>query len=211
MSVKLNANQRKIQGAFRDVIMSDGEYCKTTMVDFSEHLRCLMSNQGANCVWDSLELYWKLRKVGAKRVRGKRNTERKHGGHHYWVENKGMVFELHGGVQTIMTKSLYYKSAEITDVEVAQNKCFFDDELKCSELLIRRLRETNDDAWLRRLIDIYSANKDEDEEDEYEEDEEDEEEEEEEDEEDAYWVEVCRKDSLARLAKLAKQKAKIAK
>jgi len=95
----------------------------------------------ADCVGDSLINFFKLRKNGAVRVRGKRTLERQDDiiqknkkSFHYWVESKDIVFEEHGGVQQICEKDFYYQNLNITDVEVARaDMCgFFPNELPLS-------------------------------------------------------------------------------
>lgn len=118
--------------SFKTFKRTNGKYYKTDIVDFTEHLKCVSGFKDADCVCDSLELFYKLRKAGAKRVRGRRQVERDTrdpDAFHYWVENNDIVFDKHGGVQTIIDKTMYYINAEISDVEVAEYSGFFRDEL----------------------------------------------------------------------------------
>lgn len=83
----------------------------------------------ANCQADSMDLYAKLYKAGAKRVRGKRSLERalKEDKRHYWCENQDKVFNFHGGILQIVDKD--YFEEDITDKEYADYGMFFKDEL----------------------------------------------------------------------------------
>jgi len=126
----------------------------------------------ADCVGDSLINFFKLRKNGAVRVRGKRTLERQDDiiqknkkSFHYWVEsvNKStnIVYEEHGGVQQICEKEFYYQSLKITDVEVAQpDMCgFFSNELPlsiCGMSLSKWFKNIGDKELLA-LIKTYIA------------------------------------------------------
>jgi len=72
---------------------------------------------GGDCFLSSLECYWKLRANGAVRLKGVRNNmgfvdtpENPH----YWVENKGMVFDCGGGQQKIYKSEKFYELMGIT-------------------------------------------------------------------------------------------------
>ena len=127
MSVKINENTMRL-----DVNMNEVKYINSKIVDMEEHINCVIFGELANCIDDSLDNYYKLKRVGAVRVRGKRYLEREKNdpkAFHYWVESKGYVFDKHGGVQTIVDKESYYKVKKITDVEIAEYSGFFRDEL----------------------------------------------------------------------------------
>ena len=122
----------------------------------------------ADCAGDSLIIFFKLRKIGAVRVRGKRNLEQEldiiHKNKkslHYWVESKDIVFEEHGGVQQIFEKDYYYQHLNITEVEVARADIsgFFPNELPssiCGMSLTSWFKNIGDKELLA-LIDTYRA------------------------------------------------------
>jgi hypothetical protein len=115
---------------------NDTKYFSQKIVDLEEHLGCVVFGERANCATDSLEVYMKLRKAGAVRVKGKRYLEREINdprAFHYWVENKGMVFDRHGGVQVIIDKESYYKLKKITDVSIAEHNGYFKEELPITD------------------------------------------------------------------------------
>jgi len=111
--------------------------CYTKVLD---RRRFMLSAGGVlmgNCVSSSLRTYYKMRKIGAVRVRGKRRREREddkeqgtNTNWHYWVENKGMCFDLSGGLQQIFKKEDYYRLSEITETEEADLGAFFSTEIK---------------------------------------------------------------------------------
>ena len=147
--------------SYRIFKRDEGKYFSTKVVDYEEHFKCL-SGYLADCAGDSLEIYYKLRKAGAIRVRGKRPTERNTGdpkAFHYWVENNGIVFEKHGGVLTVIDKEMYYKNAKITDVEVGEYSGFFKSELPSSgksvNLMLEELKTGINDLALLNLITTY--------------------------------------------------------
>ena len=124
----------------------------------------------ADCAGDSLMVLFKLRKIGAVRVRGKRDLEREQDiihknkkSLHYWVESKDIVFEEHGGVQQIFKKDFYYQAKNITDVEVARaDMCgFFPNELPASicGIPLSKWFENIGDKELLYLIAAYRAKK----------------------------------------------------
>ena len=98
-------------------------------IDLKKNAAYLASGREGDCLSQSMRLYLKLRGAGAVRVRGTRVFDRSFGDkpRHYWVENKGYVFEESLGVQHIYKKEDFYKGEVIQDVEYAQG-CFFDDE-----------------------------------------------------------------------------------
>jgi hypothetical protein len=146
--------------SFKQIKKVEGKYYKTEIVDYKEHLFCVGGVKDANCVCDSLELFYKLKKAGAKRVRGRREIERRTGdllAFHFWVENNGIVFEKHGGVQTIMSKDEYYKHLKLTDIEVAEYSGFFRDELpfEMNTYIIELKQNKWGDKALLHLINTY--------------------------------------------------------
>ena len=135
------------------------------VVNEDEHIRCLLGKR-AECVGDSLEVWWKLRNLNPTptRVRGKRNLEREVDmkenstkNYHFWVESKGYVFEEHAGVRQILKCEDYYKYKSITAVEKAPYKCFFANELPSG--YGDTLFEMND-LQLLHLINIYKDKQD---------------------------------------------------
>ena len=96
--------------------------------------------EGGDCLSSSFGTWVKLRKIGAVRVRGKRMLEQlqeiggRQGSWHYWVEAKGMVYDLSSGATLLMTTENYYKAAQIIDVQKAEYVGLFDCELYgCTE------------------------------------------------------------------------------
>jgi len=87
------------------------------MVDKEEFDRCVVKREVASCRCDSLKMWLKLRKAGAIRVKGTRAYDRLHGGHHFWTEIKGVVYDEHGGIRQILDKNEYYKMAGIEVIE----------------------------------------------------------------------------------------------
>ena len=153
--------KRKGKMAFRTFKREEGKFFSTKVVDYEEHFKCL-SGYFADCASDSLEIYYKLRKAGAKRVRGKRQIERNTDdpkAFHYWVENGNIVFEKHGGVQTIIDKEMFYKNAKITDVSIGEYSGFFRNELPTGESvdwLVEELKKGSvPDRTLLNLINTY--------------------------------------------------------
>ena len=95
------------------------------------------NNDQGDCKSASIRCYLKLQKAGAIRVKGTRKYDRVNPfdngsiARHYWVENKGLVFDESLGLQRIYKKEDYYRVAEIEDVEVSTAGFFlseFDDE-----------------------------------------------------------------------------------
>jgi hypothetical protein len=130
--------------------------CYTKVLD---RKRFVLSTNGVimgNCVSSSLRTYYKMRKNGAVRVRGKRCRERdddKEQGtdknYHYWVENKGMCFDLSGGLQQIFKKEDYYRLSDISETEEADLGAFFSSEIKnkmkLTEAMMYRLKNCSDE------------------------------------------------------------------
>ena len=113
----------------------------------------IASGREGDCLSQSMRLYLKLRAAGAVRVRGTRTFDRTFTEPtlHYWVENKGYVFEESIGVQNIYKKEDFYKGEGIQDVEYARGMCFEGEfPARFSE---RMLVSTNDQ--LMKLIEIY--------------------------------------------------------
>ena len=107
-----------------------------------EKYEASMKGELADCWEKSMILYLKLEKIGVKRMRGKRETERKYGGFHYWVESKDVVYEEHGGVRQIYDKETFYtKSHQITEAEQSTINMFFSDEfdLKKKDKIAKKL------------------------------------------------------------------------
>lgn len=136
MSVKINESCSAL-----DVNMNEIKYLNTKIVDMAEHINCVVFGELANCIDDSLDNYYKLKRVGAVRVRGKRYLERETNdpkAFHYWVESKGYVFDKHGGILSVVDKESYYKVKKITDVEIAEYSGFFRDELSCKNKIEKK-------------------------------------------------------------------------
>jgi hypothetical protein len=151
-----------MSGAF--VSVKDSKYHSKRIVNVDEYIRCIVFDEKALCMCDSLETYLKLRKAGAVRVRGKRFLERQLNdprAFHYWVENKSMVFDIHGGVQQIIDKESFYKRMEITDVSIAEYSGFFKEELpdcankKHLKKLYKYMKDGVDDALMLLLASNY--------------------------------------------------------
>ena len=120
---------------------------KTAEVDADAYVKAKVTNRKqfdltlsgkvlGDCILASMKTYKKLRKAGAKRMRGKRQTEieldRVDGtgkNWHYWVENKGIVFDESAGMQQIVRKDVYYEVSNMHFAEEAQVGLFFSDEI----------------------------------------------------------------------------------
>ena len=152
------ATSKENRMSYRTIIKEQGKYCDTRVVDWREHLKCL-SGDLADCAGDSLEMYFKLRRAGAVRVKGKRQIERDTNdprAYHFWVENRGVVFERHGGVQTIVDKEMFYNNHHLTDVEIGEYSGFFRDELPNNEMILDEMkRGVWGDRALFNLIQTY--------------------------------------------------------
>ena len=78
---------------------------------------------GGDCILASYATYFKMRKNGAVRVSGIRkamnldNTDYPH----YWVENKGLVFDCSNGQQIIVPKKSYYKELDVQVLNVGDS------------------------------------------------------------------------------------------
>ena len=105
-----------------------------------------------DCQTGSLRCYMKLKNAGAKRVKGYRKYDLDPSlgepSHHYWVENKGLVFEESCGLQYIYHKDGWYEENEITGVEYAEG-LLFREEIDPREY---PLLEWLDDEALNRLV-----------------------------------------------------------
>jgi len=105
-----------------------------------------------DCQTGSLRCYMKLKNAGAKRVKGYRkwDLDPTYGepSHHFWVENKGLVFEETNGLQYIYHKDKWYEENEITGVEYAEG-LLFREEIDPKEY--PKLVWLNDEA-LNRLV-----------------------------------------------------------
>jgi hypothetical protein len=100
------------------------------------------------CIPDSLEIWSKFNKLGAKRVRGKRHIEKakelytgvtadtpvKYQAFHYWVELKGKVYDFDPmlGQLYIWDKAEYYEILNITEPSTVCNNRYglFDTEME---------------------------------------------------------------------------------
>lgn len=84
-----------------------------------------------DCESGSMRCYMKLKNAGAKRVKGFRKWDldptQGEISHHFWVENKGLVFEETCGLQYIYRKDEWYEENEITEVEYAEGLLFEDE------------------------------------------------------------------------------------
>lgn len=115
------------------------------------------------CVVDSMLLYLKLRGAGAVRMRGKREMERRgdlekntKDHYHYWIENKGIVYDVSGGERVLVKKEDYYLHWKITDEEQAQYGMLFDSEFEgCGKSLKEYVRTANN-AQLYNIIDTMN-------------------------------------------------------
>lgn len=88
-----------------------------------------------DCQSKSLHTWYKMRKAGAKRMRGRRMTERLFEGlnvnrYHYFVVNKGMIFDQSMGVTQIAPAEAYYKDSEMQDLQESDCGAWFADELE---------------------------------------------------------------------------------
>lgn len=109
-------------------------------------------DQMGDCWPSSLLMWWKMRKIGASRMRGKRTIEQTindpDNQYHYWVENKGLVFEEMMGIRRIIPKDEYYRINKIVEAEAAEACGIHTDEYpKADRKLMRNLDE-------RQLINI---------------------------------------------------------
>lgn len=134
----------------RFIRKADLLYQKIT--DPEQHYNCVVLKQGADCVYQSMITYIKLKNIGAKRVRGQRagfedllGSDAKH----YWVEAKDLIYDIHGGVTQIIKKDKYYGMTSMLNVEYAEWGMLFDDEIASSSKSLKQsLKETDDRDWL---------------------------------------------------------------
>jgi len=102
-------------------------------IDWKRRNEWLASGTKGDCVTQSMRLYIKLKGAGGVRVRGTRLSDRTicpvNTPPHYWVENKGYVFESFSGVSQIIEKSQFYKGWLVQDVEYAEYGMLFADEI----------------------------------------------------------------------------------
>ena len=137
----------------RFIRKEDLVYQKIT--DPEQHYKCVVLKQGADCVYQSMITYTKLKNIGAKRVRGQRtgfddllDADDKH----CWVEAKGLIYDIHGGVTQIMKKDAYYGMTNMKNIEYAEWGMLFDDEIASSSNSLKQaLKETDDIDWLRGI------------------------------------------------------------
>jgi len=117
------------------------------------------SGELGDCWTQSMRLYMKLKGAGGVRVKGTRINDRRrcpvNPPHHYWVENKGMVFESFCGVTQIMKKEDFYKGHTVQDVEYAEFGLMFANEIPTGGY---GKIEFND-AQLMMLIEMCEAKK----------------------------------------------------
>jgi len=144
----------------RDV--PDDVECYTKVLD---ERRFILSSCGliqGNCVSASMRTWFKMKNTPAIRVRGKRDREieldKKEGrndNYHFWVENKGMCFDLSGGIQQIYKKEDYYEQMRVWYSQEANvGRLFFSDEI-LDKNLKKLEKKMKDYDYLDRLIQIY--------------------------------------------------------
>ena len=91
---------------------------------------------GGSCILDSMRTWIKMRKAGAIRVKGKRDIERANTGrtgkdhYHYWVENKGKVFDITLNKLSIFSKTDFYNNLNISDTIIAPYSGLFLEEVE---------------------------------------------------------------------------------
>lgn len=127
------------------VVLEKGELFHHSVVDKDKHLSCVLGLERGDCIARSMENYVKLMGIGAVRVRGHRASDidptryppkeleylLKCGfPHHYWVEAKGMVYDVHGGACQVMAIDKYYERVHMVSgsVQTAEWGIMFDDE-----------------------------------------------------------------------------------
>jgi hypothetical protein len=112
-----------------DMVAYEGYY------DTKKFMRVINGEEYGDCFTSSFKTWVKLRKIGAIRVRGKRGLEQRQessgrkNSWHYWVEAKGMVYDISSGMTLLMTIENFYKTFEVASVEKAEYVGLFDDEL----------------------------------------------------------------------------------
>lgn len=83
---------------------------------------------GGDCYLKSLEVFWRLKGVGATRMCGVRaailNADTPEHPH-FWVENKGKVFDWGGGQQKIYNKDRFYADMRIQGAREGNKNGFF--------------------------------------------------------------------------------------
>jgi hypothetical protein len=118
-----------------------------------------------DCISASLRCYMKLKKAGAIRVGGTRKYDREYPfddgniGRHYWVENKGFVFDESLGLQRIYKKEDYYRDFEIEDIEVSTEGFLLTDFDGEEEALLyaNRLTDTNKHQFIVYMEKIHEV------------------------------------------------------
>ena len=120
---------------------NENAFLKQNIVNKTKFINSRLYGRLGDCWTASMRYYYKLRKIGAVRMKGKRafdrlteEQEKKENRYtkphyHYWVENKGIVFEEHSGVQQIFKKDEFYNTLDISDIQQAKIGCFFEEEL----------------------------------------------------------------------------------
>jgi hypothetical protein len=137
--------------------------CHTKILDAKRFILCTNGLIQGNCVSSSLRTWYKMRNTPAIRVRGKREREieddKEQGvndNYHYWVENKGMCFDLSGGLQQIFKKEDYYEQMRVVVSQEADiGRAFFSDNIKKSENKNKLLKIMESDYHLDNLIKKY--------------------------------------------------------
>ena len=135
---------------------------KSNLIQKVVNPRKLASEELGDCATASLKLYFKLKKAGAIRYRGKRDTERRADAErpdaethwHYWVESKDKVFEEHCGVLQILSKTDFYGVGRITDAVVCDINGFHADELPNTHEARGMVRNADDKCLLRLIINM---------------------------------------------------------
>jgi len=138
--------------------------CYTKILDKKRFLLCANGVIPGNCSSSSLRTWYKMRGTKtAIRVRGKREREIEddaeqgvNDNYHYWVENKGMCFDLSGGLQQILKKEDFYEQMSVVVSQEADiGRAFFSDNIKNSENKNKLLKIMESDYHLDRLIKTY--------------------------------------------------------
>jgi hypothetical protein len=99
-----------------------------------------------DCQTKSLQTWFKMRKVGAKRMRGSRFCDRRLVGegfskYHYFVVNKGMIFDESMGITQISPAADYYRESEMQDIQEADYGAWFAEELPGEPALDANMRD----------------------------------------------------------------------
>jgi hypothetical protein len=118
-----NPNFIDLPSGFTDVKTSEQNKPVGVLTTWSEINVSLLKNNGGvfgngggTCIPDSLKTWVKMFKAGATRMRGRRFGEVCF---HYWVENKGKVFDISGNILSIVNTDEYYKQLQVVGAEPA--------------------------------------------------------------------------------------------